>query len=215
MNCYFTDFPIKIEKHINYVNNIFDKAITKEGHYFTINNEIFENGVKNKQGNLYYLSSLLPDNANICEIGFNAGHSSILILSALNTKKINFTIFDLGHHNYSILCLDYIKSIYTTANINYIEGNSIETIPEFIKNNKTPILYDLIHIDGGHTEECIINDMKNANILIKKGGIIVIDDTHLRYIYNIIDSYINSNEYDEIKLLELDHDTPHRIIKKK
>jgi len=209
MDIFFLNYPNTIEKHINYVNNIYNKSNgSKDNHYFTYNNISYVNDIKNKQANLYYIASLLSNNANVCEIGFNAGHSSILILSA--SSNINLTIFDIDEHNYSILCLDYIKSVFNN-NIDYIEGNSIYTIPLFINNND--IKYDLIHIDGGKNKECIINDMKNANILIKPNGIIIINDTHFEYISDIVDNYIKSNEYEEIQLLELNN-ISHRIIKK-
>lgn len=222
MNNYLVDFPIKIEKHIHYVNNISQKTNENiEGNYFSliingtdINNQL--DFTYKKQANLYYISSLLPNNANVCEIGFNAGHSSIIILTATENKNINYVIFDICEHSYLKPCLEYIKSIFTNTNINFIEGDSIKTIPQFIKNTKDVIFnYDLIHIDGGHTEDCISNDMKNANILLKIGGIIIIDDTNIKYINDIVDKYIKIGDYEEIIILNIDkHNLPHRIIKK-
>lgn len=113
---------------------------------------------------------------NICEIGFNAGFSSLLLLLARkNIKSTNLLIFDIGEHKYVKPCLEYIKNNFENNNndiktsINYIEGNSITTVPNFINNNSSLIgTFDLIHIDGGHTYECILNDIKNADILLKK-----------------------------------------------
>jgi len=199
-----------------------------EGNYNTFDNNC-DNSIKNalcKQANLFWCSKIINNdvnanvnvNVNICEIGFNAGHSSILILEGQENKSFNFTIFDIGLHLYMKPCFNFIKDKYKNANIELIEGDSIQTIPEWITNNKNCIgTYSLIHIDGGHSKECIENDMKNADLLINNNGIIIIDDTNYYYIKMCVDYYIKNKNYEEIFLLEIDEKycNPHRIIQKK
>ena len=48
----------------------------------------------NKQLNLFWCGKQAP--ARICEIGFNAGHSAMLLLLA--SSATTFTVFDIGHH---------------------------------------------------------------------------------------------------------------------
>lgn len=186
-----------------------------EGNYFTYDGLI--ETVKYKQANLYHCG--FNADLNICEIGFNAGCSSLLILlSRKNIKSTNLLIFDIGEHNYVKPCLNYIKNKFENNEtiINYIEGNSIITLPEYITNNPTSIKsFDLIHIDGGHSIECITNDMKNADLLLKINGIIIIDDTNVNWINEIVNKYISDMNYIEIFLLDLSKClSPHRIIKK-
>ena len=206
---YVSDLAIIALNIVNNDNNMI------EGNYFTFNST--RDNVKYKQANLYYCG--FNADLNICEIGFNTGFSSLLILlSRKNIKSTNLLIFDIEEHNYVKPCINYIKNKFENNEtiINYIEGNSIITLPEYISNNPLSIgSFDLIHIDGGHSIECITNDMKNANLLLKINGIIIIDDTNLNWINEIVNKYISDMNYIEIFLLNLSKClSPHRIIKK-
>jgi len=195
-----------------------------------VNNIVIINNVYQIEGNYIYYHctlNLAPENykkqlnlfwcgkqaiSNICEIGFNAGHSTMLLLLGKNIENINFTIFDIGHHLYTRPCFEYIQKKFSHVNFEYVEGDSIITMPIWIDNNKNLIgKYDLVHVDGGHDLNCISNDMKNANILTRINGIIVIDDTNCPEINNCVEQYISSGDYIELELLSTGS---HRIIKK-
>jgi hypothetical protein len=141
-----------------------------------------------KQVNLFLLGK--RSGPKICEIGFNAGHSTMLmLLGRCETTPTIFTVFDIGHHAYTKPCLEYIRQSYPNVDFQYVEGDSTQTMPAWIEANKENSLetYDLIHVDGGHDEHCISNDMKNADLLVKIGGVIIIDDTWS----NTINAYID------------------------
>jgi hypothetical protein len=55
--------------------------------------------------------------------------------------------------------------------------------------------------------------MKNADLLVKKDGIIIIDDTNSETINKYVDLYISNGIYIELNLLST-HGYQHRIIKK-
>ena len=165
-----------------------------------------------KQLNLFWCGKQAVN--NICEIGFNAGHSTMLMLLGRNKTPLNFTIFDIGHHPYTQPCFNYIKSNFPYINFEYIEGDSTIIMPEWINNHIELInKYDVIHVDGGHSESCISNDMKNTDLLIKKNGIVIIDDTFSDIINKYVDLYISNGNYIELNLLPT-YGYPHRIIKK-
>ena len=165
-----------------------------------------------KQLNLFWCGKQAIQ--NICEIGFNAGHSTMLMLLGRNDTLLNFTIFDIGHHRYTKPCFEYIKSEFSHINFEYVEGDSTITMPEWINNHKDLInKYDVIHVDGGHCENCIKNDMKNADLLVKINGILIIDDTNVSVINNYVDLYILNEKYVELNLC-ITHGYPHRILKK-
>jgi hypothetical protein len=194
-------------------NIIINSKCNLEGNYFCLDNgfniipELYP-----KQLNLFWCG--IQANKNVCEIGFNAGHSAMLILLGKNIENLNFTIFDIGNHLYTRPCFEYIQSNFSNVNFEYIEGDSTITIPKWIDNNKDLMgKYDLVHVDGGHTEDCISNDMINADILIKINGIIVIDDTDYEIINKYVDLYISKGNYIELELLKTEHFS-HRIIKK-
>jgi hypothetical protein len=87
-------------------------------------------------------------------------------------------------------------------------------MPKWIKsNNKYLGKYDVVHVDGGHSEHCISNDLKNTHLLVKNGGIVIIDDTNVAHINYHVDKYISTGQYKELNILKT-HGYPHRIIQK-
>jgi len=165
-----------------------------------------------KQLNLFWCGKQAK--TKMCEIGFNAGHSSLLLLLGRDTTPLDFTIFDIGHHSYTRPCLNYIKSMFPVVKFEYIEGDSTTTMPIWINENTQSIgSYDVVHLDGGHSEHCIINDMKHSDILVKVNGIIIIDDSNVSHINDCINRYIESGNYKEIDVLKT-QGYPHRIIQK-
>jgi predicted O-methyltransferase YrrM len=164
-----------------------------------------------KQLNLFWCGKQAT---RICEIGFNAGHSSMLMLLGRNQEPLNFTVFDIGQHRYTAPCLDYIQQAFSHVNFEYLKGDSTIVMPEWINANPDmKQAYDLVHVDGGHSEFCASNDMKNANLLLKIGGIMIIDDTDAPQINKQVDIYIASGKYVEIPVLKT-FGYPHRILRK-
>jgi hypothetical protein len=164
-----------------------------------------------KQLNLFWCGKQAVN--NICEIGFNAGHSAMLMLLGKDNKPLNFTIFDIGHHPYTRPSIEYMKSKFTHVDFEYIEGDSTVTMPQWINTTKSFNIYDVVHVDGGHSEHCISNDMKNADILVKKDGIVIVDDTNLPIINSYVKLYLDSGNYIELNLCNT-IGYPHRVLKK-
>ena len=153
-----------------------------------------------KQTNMFWCGTTV--NKKICEIGFNAGHSSLLFLLGRDLSNLEFTIFDINRHSYTQPCFEYIKSNFSHINFEFIPGDSIIEIPKWINTNSNAHnTYDIIHIDGGHSEECINNDFKNAVKLVKKGGIIIIDDTDSKHINKYVDQYLETNNFKELHIM--------------
>jgi hypothetical protein len=73
--------------------------------------------------------------------------------------------------------------------------------------------YDVVHVDGGHSHHCISNDMKNADILVKVNGIVIIDDTNFRHINDCVNMYLSKGAYKELNVLK-SKGYQHRIIQK-
>jgi hypothetical protein len=165
-----------------------------------------------KQLNLFWCGKQAVE--NICEIGFNAGHSAMLMLLGRDSTPLNFTIFDIGHHLYTKPGYEYIKSKFLNVNFEYVEGDSTVTIPEWINNHpKLMYNYDVVHVDGGHSEHCILNDMINADLLVKINGMVVVDDTNIPQINKYVDIYIANGNYVELNVFPT-FGAPHRVIKK-
>ena len=161
----------------------------------------------NKQLNLFWCGKQAP--ARICEIGFNAGHSAMLLLLA--SSATTFTVFDIGHHRYTQPCLNYIEHIFPHVAFEYIVGDSTLTMPTHVEGRLQT--YDLVHVDGGHSEFCATSDMKHADILLKPGGIMVVDDTDAPQINGLVNLYLASGKYEVVNVLKT-FGYPHRVIRK-
>ena len=61
------------------------------------------------------------------------------------------------------------------ATINLIQGNTLETLPAFVKDNPE-LTVDFIFIDGGHSFETIEADWNNVQSLIDENTVIIFDD---------------------------------------
>ena len=114
---------------------------------------------------------------NVCEIGFNAGHSAALFL---NNGIKNVTSFDLCEHKYTKECLSYLQKKYPDQ-LKVICGDSTKTVPKY-----TGERFDLIFIDGGHFGNIPDQDIANTlKFLAKKDSnksIILMDDISYSYI---------------------------------
>jgi predicted O-methyltransferase YrrM len=53
-------------------------------------------------------------------------------------------------------------------------GYSHMVLPKLIEEETKE--FDVIYIDGDHEYECVLQDIKNAEILLKPGGIMILDD---------------------------------------
>lgn len=210
----FNKFLVPVEIYLADIMNIVQQiGEPLEGnsfyHHQTLNRY---SELLNKQINLYWAGK--EATKKVCEIGFNAGHSALLFLLGKENMPLDFTIFDIGVHKYTKPALDYLKSQFTKVNFEYVEGNSIQLMPKWIENNLEKIgTYDLVHVDGGHSEECIVNDMKNSTQLVRVGGLLIIDDTNVSYISAEVDKYIQSGNFVEMDILQTTG-YEHRMLKR-
>ena len=182
-------------------------------------NSIYEHGtlreeplLLNKQLNLFWVGTQAE--INICEIGFNAGHSALLFLLGNTAENLRFTIFDIASHRYVPVCFEYIQSKFPNVNFELIIGDSMITVPNFINSNSREIgTYDVVHVDGGHLENVAKSDINMAKQLVRVGGIIVFDDIDNTYINSEVEDCIKSGSYIEIKIFKSKY-YEHRILRR-
>jgi hypothetical protein len=166
----------------------------------------------NKQVNLFWTTS--GPVKKICEIGFNAGHSAFLFLVENKDKHIEFTIFDINTHKYTEPCFEYIKNYFKNTKFEFVKGDSTTEIPKWIsQNSEQKGTFDVVHVDGGHTQECITNDLKNALELAKLNGLIIIDDTNNDHINTCLNEYVSKAYVEEVDILPT-VGYQHRIVKR-
>ncbi len=114
----------------------------------------------------------------IGEIGFNAGHSSLLFLESNQHAKV--VSFDNMAHEYVLCAKEYIDAKAPGRHI-LIEGNSVESVPAFAEQNPSS-KFDLIFIDGGHRDNVPLLDIINMRALSHKDTILVIDDINHSFV---------------------------------
>jgi predicted O-methyltransferase YrrM len=137
----------------------------------------------------------------ICEIGVNAGHSLLLMLQSLNHASELF-LFDLGAHAYTRPCVEYLRTQFPSASFHVTYGNSILTLPLWLSMNKDAIAtFDVVHVDGGHSLECIVNDMGAAIQMVKSGGYIIVDDCNDKNIAAVMEAWLSAGVVEPIPQL--------------
>ena len=195
-------FKIQIDDYKTILDNNknhFDKLYTickeigekVEGNCFTQHLNI-DNTIKKliyKQLNHF---SLGLNATNIMEIGFNAGHSSLLYLLANPNSKL--TIFDICQHKYTLPCFKYLQSVFPDR-LQIFPGDSTKTVAEFYTNNPNT-KFDLIHIDGAHFGDIPNKDFYNS--LKLASDIIVWDDTNITKLNDLLNGYIKKGLVSEI-----------------
>lgn len=182
------DFTIinNINKAKQYINNYLLPIISNCGellegnifmlHHTTTYTDIFINKAKNIS-NLVLNKNII----NVMEIGFNSGFSALLML--FTNPNIYIKCFDLGEHKYTMPCYEKLKETFGER-ISIIIGDSTKTLQNI--ND----IYDLIHIDGGHSTEVANSDIINSYRLSKQGTILIMDDYDFNNLHHLWDSYI-------------------------
>ena len=153
-----------------------------------------------KQVNLF---NLAKDADYILEIGFNAGHSAALMLLANPHSKILH--FDLAEHAYGKPCYDYLKSVFGPHRfIDFVAGDSTQTVARYNNAPNTPLAtlvktnpsfkgFDLLHIDGGHSDNVARSDItQTAKYANPTRNTMIFDDTNYQNLQAIVDEAIAS-----------------------
>jgi predicted O-methyltransferase YrrM len=216
----FTDISTKyqaaapvIETHVKEIEEIIkNSGVPLEGNSFYYHNSLtrFEQ-LLTKQINLFWAGS--QTKKRMLEIGFNAGHSSLLFLMA-NSGATELTLFDLGGHAYVRPCVEYMRKQFPAVDMTYIEGDSTRTLPAFLAANVDKKgTYDLVHVDGGHDSDVVLSDVAVAIDLVAPGGLMILDDTNIDYISEIADACIRSGAFTEEKILDT-IGYQHRILRR-
>lgn len=109
----------------------------------------------------------------ICEVGFNGGHSAWAMLSsALPTAQL--VSFDLISKSYTRACHRVIRSTFPRRH-KLVEGFSNVSVPHFISQNMGHKC-DVIFIDGSHTEADASADLLHMSMLATTASLLVMDD---------------------------------------
>ena len=183
-------------------------------------NQIVINSKQSMEGNMMFNNHSVPSSKpyvpfldrrqNLCsiatthnvlvEIGFNAGHSALLALTA--NPNLKYYGIDIGRHRYIQPCFDYLKQEFGDR-ISLEIGNSAIVMPQVM-----PLLIQQDHfrqgnvawcIDGGHDIAPAAIDMANILTYAQDGDILLFDDSDFPKLRSLLDFYLIRGDLISIK----------------
>ena len=186
-----------LDQNLHHLENL-EKIIVKCGENLQGNciyrhqTLVKESVLINKQRNIYALAKI--SNA-ILEIGFNGGHSALIMLLANPDAKI--VSFDICCHKYVIPCFEYLSKHFPSR-IELVSGNYLQSLPEYIR--KFPERkFDLFHIDGDHSASVANTDFQNCLKISHYGSYVIWDDVNIEALKKLWDQYIDKGYVREIQ----------------
>jgi predicted O-methyltransferase YrrM len=130
--------------------------------------------------NVLYASAMLIQPRRYMEIGVRRGRSLAMVLAAC--PDVEAVGFDMWMENYAgmenpgpAFVQQEMQKISSAAKIQLIDGNSHETVPQFLAANPDA-MFDLITVDGDHSEKGALQDLRDVLPRLSVGGAIVFDD---------------------------------------
>lgn len=174
---------------------------------------------------LYSFALKYVRDAPCLEIGSYCGKSSVYLGCAI--KEIGQKLYSIDHHKGSEE--QQPGEEYFDSDLLNAEGSGIDTLPFFLETIEKskldkyiiPIIatseeayedfnlnFDMIFIDGGHSEEAAQTDYDLWSQNINKGGILAIHDVFPnpedggRPPYNIFKEALESGDFEEVKVVK-------------
>eukprot|EP00639_Heterosigma_akashiwo_P009830 CAMPEP_0194595414 /NCGR_PEP_ID=MMETSP0292-20121207/24957_1 /TAXON_ID=39354 /ORGANISM="Heterosigma akashiwo, Strain CCMP2393" /LENGTH=240 /DNA_ID=CAMNT_0039455295 /DNA_START=949 /DNA_END=1672 /DNA_ORIENTATION=+ len=138
-----------------------------------------------------------PDANNYVEVGFNMGHSCLLVLFA--NPRLNVLSFDLGLSPVVRTSARYLQNFFPgrlrllldahqqgtfrtffPGRLRLVTGDSTRTVPAFLGGfGDDSGKFDLIFVDGGHSFEVALSDITNMEGYASKlQHTLIVDDFH-------------------------------------
>jgi len=133
-------------------------------------------------------SSRLLEPDTYLEIGVRRGRSMAMV--AAQRPQARLVGFDMWMENYAGMenpGADFVRSemarLGHKGTIEMISGNSHETVPEYFAKNPGQT-FDMITVDGDHSEQGALEDLRTVCPRLSLGGVLVFDDvTHPQHPY--------------------------------
>lgn len=136
------------------------------------------------------------------EIGVRRGRSMAVVADA--APHCDLLGFDLWVQDYAgmpnpgaeFVCSE-IGSLGHRGRIQLVGGDSHQTVPAFLRQNPAA-LFDLVNVDGDHSEEGARRDLETVLPRLALGGVIVMDDIvhpQHRYLESVWDDLVSGNPH--------------------
>lgn len=158
------------DEYIEFVDNFYRQSIMRFGRYWYYLDI----------SNILYASSKILQPKKYLEIGVRRGRSACVVVRGCPT--VDIYAFDMWAPNYAGMPNpgpDFVQSELIKhghqGKITFVNGNSHQTLPEFFKQNPE-LMFDLITVDGDHSEEGAMADLQMVVPHLSAGGVLVFDD---------------------------------------
>jgi len=130
--------------------------------------------------NVLFVSSQVVQPRNYLEIGVRRGRSVCAVARAC--PDVNILACDMWQENYAGMenpgpefVNSELKKHGHRGKIDYLNGDSHETLPAFFAKDPDA-RFDLITVDGDHSEQGAYDDLCNVVSRLNVGGVLVFDD---------------------------------------
>ena len=128
---------------------------------------------------LFSLSKMIQPR-NYMEIGVRRGRSVCTVVNA--SPAVNVVAFDMWMQNYAGMenpGPEFVKGELEKFNhqghVEFVNGNSHVTVPAYFEQNPDTY-FDMITVDGDHSEEGAYEDLKTVITRLNIGGALIFDD---------------------------------------
>ena len=188
-----------LEQYVEYQYNSKDKNYEFEKDLFeklkltsvSISEGLVRGSVKKQEGDFLYNTILTNKYQRCLEVGMAYGISAmymLLALKKLGTKNIQLYSVDPNQSTqWNNFGVKLVKSIKMNKYHKLFEDKSYNVLPKLVDEK-----YDFIFIDGWHTFDYTLLDFFYSSLILKVGGIIVVDDAYHAGVNKFM-KYIDTN----------------------
>eukprot|EP01047_Picozoa_sp_COSAG01_P074801 COSAG01_NODE_12612_length_1711_cov_1.763027_1_plen_458_part_00 len=145
---------------------------------------------------LKYLEKTLKHkstNINLCETGFNAGHSALAFL--LTRNDLNYYGFDIGTEFSAAKSCSKRLSVLFPERVHLTWGDSLKSVPQYFQETNPSLKCDILHVDGLHTYDGVYFDLKNFHDHLSESAVILIDDMADKPLHDPVVDYVKKHGY--------------------
>ena len=129
----------------------------------------------------------------VCEIGFNAGHSALFWLTG--SEKTKLMSFDIATLDYTKPMGNYLQNVFP-GRLETAWGDSKSTVPSFWKqkaSSNDSFTCDIIVIDGSHKHDFVLADLHNMRAgATSTRHLVILDDYPCRSCNDVGPAFVDA-----------------------